>query len=191
VALVRTRVGLVPSAVFCSVTDGCGNGFLQSSWLPPNALSPRKRAVGTVGELRSHRRAGSGDLRRTYARSSERVSDPAETPNRRSTRQKSRPRRSPHLESCGRAVQETLWLAVKAETGRSQYSVVSTTEPRSIVATHPERLAEQLGIRAIELDTIDDAACVFYEKFGFVALLDNPQHLFSPMSVVRKLVIAH
>jgi GNAT superfamily N-acetyltransferase len=56
-----------------------------------------------------------------------------------------------------------------------------------------ERLAEQLGIRAIEVDAIDDAidnaARKFYEKFGFVPLLDNPQHLFLPMSVIRKLVI--
>ena len=27
----------------------------------------------------------------------------------------------------------------------------------------------------------------FYEKFGFVPLLDNPQHLFLPMSIIRKL----
>jgi GNAT superfamily N-acetyltransferase len=52
-----------------------------------------------------------------------------------------------------------------------------------------DRLAEQLGIRAIEVDAIDDAARMFYEKFGFVALLDSPQHLFLPMSIVRKLVI--
>jgi GNAT superfamily N-acetyltransferase len=53
------------------------------------------------------------------------------------------------------------------------------------------RRAEQLGIRAIEVDAIDHAARKFYEKFGFVALLDNSQHLFLPMSIVRKLVAAH
>jgi GNAT superfamily N-acetyltransferase len=57
------------------------------------------------------------------------------------------------------------------------------------VLRRAERLAEQLGIRAIEVDAIDEAARKFYEKFGFVPLLDNPQHLFLPMSIIRKLVV--
>ncbi len=56
------------------------------------------------------------------------------------------------------------------------------------VLRRAELLAEQLGIRAIEVDAIDDAARKFYLKFGFVPLLDNPQHLFLPMSIIRKLV---
>jgi hypothetical protein len=52
-----------------------------------------------------------------------------------------------------------------------------------------EQLAQQVGIRAIEVDAIDEAARAFYLKFGFVSLLDNPLHLFLPMSAVRKLVL--
>jgi GNAT superfamily N-acetyltransferase len=51
-----------------------------------------------------------------------------------------------------------------------------------------ERLAEQVGIRAVEVDAIDDAARAFYERFGFVPLLDDPRHLFLPMSLIRKVV---
>jgi GNAT superfamily N-acetyltransferase len=57
------------------------------------------------------------------------------------------------------------------------------------VLRRAERLAEQLGVRAVEVDAIDDAARKFYEKFGFVPLLDNPQHLFLPMSIIRKLAL--
>jgi GNAT superfamily N-acetyltransferase len=53
-----------------------------------------------------------------------------------------------------------------------------------------EGLAEQVGIRAVEVDAIDDAARNFYLKFGFVPLLDDPHHLFLPMSALRKLGLA-
>jgi GNAT superfamily N-acetyltransferase len=52
-----------------------------------------------------------------------------------------------------------------------------------------ELLAEQVGIRAVEVDAIDDAARAFYLKFGFQPLLDDPRHLFLPMSTVRKVVL--
>lgn len=45
----------------------------------------------------------------------------------------------------------------------------------------------QLGIRAVEVDAIDDAARSFYLKFGFRPLLDDPRHLFLPMHEIRKL----
>ena len=48
-------------------------------------------------------------------------------------------------------------------------------------------LAEQIGIRAIEVDALDQAARRFYLKFGFQPLLDNPHHLFLPLHVIRKL----
>ena len=57
------------------------------------------------------------------------------------------------------------------------------------VLRRSEHLAEQLGIRAIEVDAIDDNARRFYEKFGFVPLLDDARHMFLPMSVIRKLVV--
>ncbi len=49
------------------------------------------------------------------------------------------------------------------------------------------QIAEQIGIRAVEVDAIDDKARAFYLKFGFITLLDNPLHLFLPLGVIRKL----
>ena len=48
-------------------------------------------------------------------------------------------------------------------------------------------LAERVAIRAVEVDAIDEAARQFYLKFGFMPLLDDPNHLFLPMPVIRKL----
>jgi hypothetical protein len=50
-----------------------------------------------------------------------------------------------------------------------------------------EHLAAQLGIRAVEVDAIDESARQFYLKFGFTPLEDDPSHLFLPMCVIRKL----
>ena len=48
-------------------------------------------------------------------------------------------------------------------------------------------ISEQVGIRAVEVDAIDDAARCFYLKFGFRPLLDDPRHLFLAMHEIRKL----
>jgi GNAT superfamily N-acetyltransferase len=48
-------------------------------------------------------------------------------------------------------------------------------------------LAEQIGIRAVEVDAIDEAARSFYLRFGFRSLADEPRHLYLPMQVLRKL----
>ncbi len=50
-----------------------------------------------------------------------------------------------------------------------------------------QHIAEQIGIRAVEVDAIDDEARAFYCKFDFASLLDDPHHLFLPMRVIRKL----
>ena len=50
-----------------------------------------------------------------------------------------------------------------------------------------ELLSEQVGIRAVEVNAIDDAARGFYLKFGFVPLIDDPRHLYLPLSVIRQL----
>jgi GNAT superfamily N-acetyltransferase len=50
-----------------------------------------------------------------------------------------------------------------------------------------QHLAEQVGIRAVEVDAIDDAARQFYLRFGFVSLLDASNHLFLSTQVIRKL----
>ncbi len=48
-------------------------------------------------------------------------------------------------------------------------------------------IADQIGIRAVEVDAFDDQAKRFYLKYGFRELLDDPQHLFLPMHEIRKL----
>ncbi|QDT46668.1 hypothetical protein Pan258_06870 [Symmachiella dynata] len=50
-----------------------------------------------------------------------------------------------------------------------------------------QHVANTIGIRAVEVDAIDDAAKRFYLKYGFTALTDDDRHLFLPMSVIRKL----
>lgn len=48
-------------------------------------------------------------------------------------------------------------------------------------------LANKIGIRAVEVEAINEAAKQFYEKYGFLTLKDDPRHLFLPMQVIRKL----
>jgi GNAT superfamily N-acetyltransferase len=48
-------------------------------------------------------------------------------------------------------------------------------------------LSQHLGIRAVEVDAIKEAARRFYLKYGFIPLRDDPNHLFLPISVIRKL----
>lgn len=50
-----------------------------------------------------------------------------------------------------------------------------------------QHIADSVGIRAVEVDAIDEAARQFYLKFGFTLLTDDPNHLFLPMHVIRKL----
>jgi GNAT superfamily N-acetyltransferase len=49
------------------------------------------------------------------------------------------------------------------------------------------QISEQVGIRAVEVDALDDTARNFYLKFGFCPLLDDPRHLFLPVQEIRKL----
>ena len=49
------------------------------------------------------------------------------------------------------------------------------------------QISGQVGIRAVEVDALDDAAMNFYFKFGFRPLLDDSRHLFLPMHEIRKL----
>lgn len=50
-----------------------------------------------------------------------------------------------------------------------------------------EHIGKQIGVRAVEVDAIDDAAKQFYMKYGFMPLLDDPLHLLLPMHIIRKL----
>jgi GNAT superfamily N-acetyltransferase len=49
------------------------------------------------------------------------------------------------------------------------------------------QVSAEVGIRAIEVDALDERARSFYLKYDFVTLLDDPNHLYLPMHVVRKL----
>jgi GNAT superfamily N-acetyltransferase len=50
-----------------------------------------------------------------------------------------------------------------------------------------QRLADEVGVRAVEVDALDATARAFYLKYGFIPLEDDPNHLFLPMSTIRKL----
>ncbi|MBX3415399.1 MAG: GNAT family N-acetyltransferase [Pirellulales bacterium] len=49
-------------------------------------------------------------------------------------------------------------------------------------------LADEIGIRAVEVDTIDDAARKFYLKYGFKPLTDAPRHLYISTRTIRALL---
>ena len=49
------------------------------------------------------------------------------------------------------------------------------------------QISEQVGIRAVDVDALDQDARSFYQKFGFRSLLDDPRHLFLPIHEIRKL----
>jgi len=46
-------------------------------------------------------------------------------------------------------------------------------------------LAEPLGVHAVEVHAIDDAARAFYLRYGFISLQDDPHHLYLPLKLVR------
>ena len=49
-------------------------------------------------------------------------------------------------------------------------------------------VSAKLGIHAVEVDAIDDAAAAFYRKYGFVPLLDEPLHLYLPMATIENVL---
>ncbi len=49
------------------------------------------------------------------------------------------------------------------------------------------KLAETLGIRAVEVDAIDESAKHFYLKYGFSPLRDDERHLFLSVGTIQKL----
>lgn len=50
-----------------------------------------------------------------------------------------------------------------------------------------DRADRELGIHAVEVVAIDDAARHFYLKYGFTELRDDPHHLFISMKTIRQL----
>jgi len=49
------------------------------------------------------------------------------------------------------------------------------------------KLAQTLGIFAVEVTAIDQSAKSFYLKYGFVPLLDDPQHLYMSIKTISAL----
>jgi GNAT superfamily N-acetyltransferase len=49
------------------------------------------------------------------------------------------------------------------------------------------RVAEQIGIRAVEVDAIDEVARDFYRHYGFITLADDPLHLYLSLKAVEAL----
>lgn len=47
-------------------------------------------------------------------------------------------------------------------------------------------ISRGLGVHGVEVHAIDDLARSFYEKYGFVALLDARRHLFLPVETIRE-----
>jgi GNAT superfamily N-acetyltransferase len=45
-------------------------------------------------------------------------------------------------------------------------------------------LSNALGLHAVEVEAIDDAARSFYGKYGFVPLLDDERHLYLPVATI-------
>ena len=48
-------------------------------------------------------------------------------------------------------------------------------------------ISEEVGIRAVEVDAIDDEARRFYLKYGFQSLNDDPRHLWMTTHEIRRL----
>ena len=46
-------------------------------------------------------------------------------------------------------------------------------------------LGTTIGIHAVTVDAIDDSAKLFYERFGFLSLLDGPFHLYLPVASIE------
>lgn len=49
------------------------------------------------------------------------------------------------------------------------------------------QLSDKLGIHAVVVDAIDQHAKAFYQKYGFIPLLDRGLHLFLPVDTLRRL----
>ena len=51
-------------------------------------------------------------------------------------------------------------------------------------------IADSIGIHAVEVVAIDEAAKQFYLKYGFTELLDDPHHLYISIKMLKKLDLA-
>ncbi len=53
-----------------------------------------------------------------------------------------------------------------------------------------QHIADEIGVRAVEVDAIGEKARAFYARYGFVQLVDDPNHLFLSLQVIRKLALS-
>lgn len=51
------------------------------------------------------------------------------------------------------------------------------------------RFAAEVGLYALEVVALNDAARTFYEHFQFVSLADDPLHLYLPVETMRRLYL--
>ena len=49
------------------------------------------------------------------------------------------------------------------------------------------QLSERVAVYCVEVIALNDAARSFYQKYGFLAVLDDPLHLYLPMKAILKL----
>lgn len=49
-------------------------------------------------------------------------------------------------------------------------------------------LSNGLGVHAVEVVALDEVAAAFYRKYGFASLLDNPLHLYLPITTIKLLL---
>lgn len=49
-------------------------------------------------------------------------------------------------------------------------------------------IAEKAGIIGLFVDTKEDAAKVYYDRYGFVSLEDTPLEMFLPLQTIRKII---
>lgn len=55
---------------------------------------------------------------------------------------------------------------------------------RCVAATDANSVG--IGIYAVIVDAIDDAAVEFYRRYGFEPFVENPLQLFLPLSTIRQ-----
>src|SRR5262249_30601710 len=48
-------------------------------------------------------------------------------------------------------------------------------------------VAQDLGVFAVDLWAVDEQACQFYTRYGFIPLNDSPLHFYLPLATVAKM----
>jgi hypothetical protein len=59
---------------------------------------------------------------------------------------------------------------------------------RQIARQRAMVIAENAGIIGLFVDAKDDAAKVYYDRYGFVSLEDTPLEMFLPLQTIRQII---